>query len=148
MKVVLLTNVRNCGQKGEIKEVSDGYYQNFLAPRNLAVTASNSQVNHVRAQQAKATEKLENMKESALAVKEKIQGKTVRILAKASETGKLYASLHAKELAQAVKEILNVEIPEKQIQVKEPIKNIGETNVTIQLYKDISANILIRIDSK
>lgn len=147
MKVVLLTHVRNCGQKGEIKEVSDGYYQNFLAPRKLAVPATNSQVNHVRAQQAKATEKLENMKESALAVKEKIQGQTLPLICKASDAGKLYASLHAKDIAQAIKDHLKVEIPEKQIHLEEPIKTLGETTVNIQLYKDVSANLLIRIAS-
>jgi large subunit ribosomal protein L9 len=145
MKVVLCTLVKNLGQKGEIKEVSDGYFQNFLAPRKLAVPATSSQVGHVRAQQAKAVEKLETIKESALSVKAKLEGKTVTIQGKASETGKLYASLHEKDIAKAVQAQLLVDIPEKQINLAEPIKSLGVVPVSAQLFKDISTNFLIHV---
>ncbi|MFA5789420.1 MAG: 50S ribosomal protein L9 [Candidatus Gracilibacteria bacterium] len=145
MKVVLLTHVRNLGQKGEIKEVSTGYYQNFLAPRKLAMPATDSQVSHIRAQQSKATEKLETMKESALSVKAKVDGKTVTLQAKAGETGKLYASLHEKDIAAAMKRDLNVEIPEKQIKLKEAIKALGAYPISVKLYKEISANFQVNV---
>ncbi|MFA4815563.1 MAG: 50S ribosomal protein L9 [Candidatus Gracilibacteria bacterium] len=145
MKVVLLTHVRNLGQKGEIKEVSTGYYQNFLAPRKLAMPATDSQVSHIRAQQSKATEKLETMKESALSVKAKVDGKTVTLQAKAGETGKLYASLHEKDIAAAMKRDLNVEIPEKQIKLKEAIKALGVYPISVKLYKEISANFQVNV---
>lgn len=145
MKVVFLTHVRNVGQKGEIKEVSDGYYQNFLAPQKLAIPATNSQVSHIRAQQSKATEKLEAMKESALSVKAKVEGKTVTIQGKAGDSGKLYASIHEKDIAAAMKRDLNVEVPEKQIKLKESIKTLGAYSVSVKLYQEISANFQVNV---
>lgn len=144
MKVILTTHVKGLGQKGDIKEVSDGYYQNFLAPRKWAVMATIGQVNLVSAQKAKAVEKLENMKESALAVKEKINGKTLTLNEKASESGKLYAALHAKEVAQAIKSQLGAEIPEKQIQM-EPVKSAGTFSIQVNLYKDIKASFTLTV---
>ncbi len=145
MKVVLLEHVRNVGQKGEIKEVSEGYYQNFLYPRRLAMPATQSQVGHIRAQQAKATEKLEAMKESALSVKAKLEGKTVTIQSKASDAGKLFAAIHEKDVMEAVKRDLNVEIPEKQLKLREPIKALGAFPVSASLYKEISANFQVNV---
>lgn len=140
MKVVFLKPVRNVAQQGEIKEVSDGYYQNFLAPQKLAVPATQSQVTHIHNQQAKATEKLEAMKESALSIKAKVEGKTVTIACKAGETGKLYASIHEKDIGEAMKRDLNVDVPVKSIKLKEAIKALGAYPVSVQLYKDVSAN--------
>ena len=145
MKVVFLKAVKNVAQQGEIKEVSDGYYQNFLVPQKLAVPATGSQVTHIHNQQAKATEKLEAMKESALSIKSKIEGKTVTIGAIASEVGKLYASIHEKDIAEAMKRDLNVDVPVKSIKLREAIKTQGASPVSVHLYKDISANFQVNV---
>ena len=144
MKVILLTHVKNLGQKGEIKEVSDGYFQNFLAPRRWAAPAMTSQVNHIHAQQAKAVERLEGIKESALAIQKKIEGKTLELKEKASEAGKLYASVHTKEIAKALKDQLQVEISEKNIEL-EPIKTTGTFTVLVKLFKDTSATVTLHV---
>lgn len=144
MKVILTTHIKGVGQKGDIKEVSDGYFQNFLAPRKWAVQATSGQVNQVTAQKAKAVEKLENMKESALAVKEKIDGKTITLNEKASESGKLYATLHGKDVSIAIQKELNVQIPEKQIHM-ESVKNTGTFTVDIELYKGIKASLTLHV---
>lgn len=144
MKVILLSHIKGIGQKGDVKEVSDGYFHNFLAPRKLAAPATSSQVGHIHAQQAKAVERLENMKESATAVKAKVEGKTLVLTEKASEAGKLYASVHQKEIAKALREQLNVEVPEKNIEV-EPIKSIGDFAIKVNLYKDTSATLTLQV---
>jgi len=144
MKVILLGHVKNVGQKGEIKEVPNGYYHNFLAPRKLAAPATATQVEHIHAQQAKAVEKLEMIKESAEAVKAKVEGKTVEISVKASEAGKLYASIHAKEVAQIIRSQLNVEIPEKNIEM-ESIKATGNFAVKLKLFKGLDAQLTVHV---
>ncbi|QQR55099.1 50S ribosomal protein L9 [Candidatus Peregrinibacteria bacterium] len=144
MKVILTSHIKGVGQKGEIKDVSDGYFQNFLAPRKLAVMATAGKVNLVTAQKAKAVEKLENMKESALAVKAKVQGKTVELKGKSSEGEELYAALHAKELRLALKTQLGVDIPEKQIEM-ESIKSTGSYTLTLKLYKDVQVQIQVQV---
>lgn len=144
MKVILLSHIKGLGQKGDIKEVSDGYYHNFLAARKLAAPATSTQVSHIHAQQAKAVERLENMKESATAVKAKVEGKAVTLNEKASEAGKLYAAVHTKEVAKAIREQLNVEVPEKNIDM-EVIKTTGDFTVTVRLFKDTSATLTLLV---
>lgn len=144
MRIVLLQHVKNLGQKGEVKEVSTGYFQNFLAPRHYAAPATGGQIKVLEVQQEKAVEKLETMKESALAVRSKIEGRSLTIAAKTSESGKLYASIHEKDIVKAIKDQLHVQIPEKQIVLQEPIKTIGEFPITILLFKDISVTLLVQ----
>lgn len=144
MKVILTSHIKGLGQKGDVKEVSDGYYQNFLAPRKLATVATSGKVILVQAQKAKAVEKLENMKESALAVKEKVEGKTLVLAEKSSEGGKLYAALHQKEIRAAINAQLKADIPEKQIRM-EPIKNTGSYSVQLDLFKDVKATVHVSV---
>lgn len=144
MKVILTSHIKGLGQKGDVKEVSDGYYQNFLAPRKLATIATSGKVTLVQAQKAKAVEKLENMKESAMAVKDKIDGKAVSLAEKSSDGGKLYAAIHQKEISAAIKAQLSADIPEKAINM-DPIKNTGSYTIKIDLYKEIKATVHVSV---
>ncbi len=144
MKVILTTHIKGLGQKGDVKEVSDGYYQNFLAPRKLATQATSGKVNLVQAQKAKAVEKLENMKESAMAVKEKIEGKGLTLNEKSSDGGKLYAALHPRELRAAILTQLGADIPEKQIHM-DPIKTTGSYTIQIDLFKDVKSTVHVTV---
>lgn len=146
MKVILTSHIKGLGQKGDIKEVSDGYFQNFLVPRKLAIQATSGKVSLVTAQKAKAVEKLENMKESALAVKARVDDKTVELKEKSSDGGKLYAALHQKELRAAMLTQLGVDVPEKQIQM-EAIKNVGTYVVNLDLYKDVHAKVTVNVQA-
>ena len=144
MKALLIANVKGLGQKGDVVETSPGYFRNFLMPQKLATSAGQTQVAHVNAQKAKATEKLENMKESAESVKSKIDGKTVEVEEKASETGKLYAAVSGKEVAEILKAELKVDVPAKQIKM-DTIKEAGEYKVTADLYKGVSAEVTLKV---
>lgn len=148
MKVVLLQNVKGLGQKGEVKTVNPGYFQNFLKRQNLAREATNSAVRHVNSQKAKSIEKLENIKESAMAVKEKIDGKEITISEKVSDSGKLYASVSPKEVAEALKVQLKVSVPMKQLTVPDHIKEVGTYEVQAKLHKDVSANFTLNVTAK
>ena len=147
MKVILLDHIHNVGQKGDIKEVSDGYFLNFLAPRKLARPASNTQMTHLHTQKAKAIEKLEALKESAEALFNKVNQKSIRLQEKASERGKLYASVSPKEIAATLKEQLKVEIPEENIETPESIKTTGDFKVSVKLYKDLKADLFIHVSA-
>jgi len=148
MKVVLLQHVKGLGQKGEVKEVNPGYFQNFLKRQNLAREATNSAVRHVNNQKAKSIEKLKNIKESALAVKEKIEGKEVTISEKVSDSGKLYASVSPKEVGEALKGQLKASVPVKQLSVPDHIKEVGAYEVTAKLHKDVTANFILNVTAK
>lgn len=145
MKILLLQHVKGLGQKGEIKEVSEGYFRNSLLPKKLASIASDSQLKHVNAQKEKAFEKLQNMKESALSIKSKIHAQVLILKEKASNAGKLYASVSAKELATAIQQQFNVEIPVKSIQMPDHIKQTGEFEIIIDLHKGVQAKITLNV---
>lgn len=147
MKVVLLTHVPGLGQKGEIKEVAEGYFRNALAPRRLAAAATHGAIKHLNNQQAKATEKLEAMKESADAVKSKVDGKGVDVEGKASEGTSLYAAISAKEVAAAIKDQLKAEVPAKCIEM-DTIKEAGDFKITLKLHKDVTAEITVHVIAK
>lgn len=148
MKVILLQHIRGMGQKGDVKEVSEGYFRNFLAAKKLAVPADDKQLAHIQSQKSKQNEKLEAMKESAMSVREKIHDKIVIIEEKASETGKLFAAVSKKEICEVISRDLNVTLSEKQFELKEQIKALGEYEIEIPLYKDIIAKLRINVKAK
>ncbi len=147
MKVLLLNHVKGLGQKGEVKEVSEGYFLNSLAPRKLATTATANAVQHMKNQKEKAMEKLEMLKESAESIKGRLHEKTLELKERASESGKLYASVSAQEIALGIKTQFKVEIPVKSIQLEAHIKEAGTFKIRILLYKDVFADLNIHVTS-
>lgn len=142
MKVVLLADVKGHGKKGELVNVSDGYARNFLFPKKLAVEADNSALNELKnREEAKAHHKKEEIA-AAKATAEKLEGKSVKIIAKAGASGRLFGSVTSKEIAAEISKTLGVEIDRKKMTVSD-IKNFGEYTAEIKLYQGISAKITV-----
>lgn len=148
MKVILLQSVKNIGQKGEVKEVSEGYFQNFLLPKKLAIIGNEKQLAHIRNQKEKSLEKLESIKESALSIKSKIDGKIVILKEKASDTGRLYRAVNEKIVSQAIEKDLNASIPENKIKILEQIKSIGEHKIQLNLFADVTVHLILNIEAE
>lgn len=144
MKVVLLEDVKGHGKKGELCQVSDGYARNFLLPKNLAVIADSSALSELKSrEEAKAHHKKEEI-DSANATAAKLDGKTVTVKAKAGSNGRLFGSVTSKEIAEAIKESLNIAIDRKKMSVAD-IKNFGEYTAEIKLYTGITAKITVKV---
>lgn len=148
MKVVLLQHVKGIGQKGEVKEVNPGYFQNFLKRQNLAKEATDAVVRHVQNQKDKSVEKLENLMESAKAVQALIEGKSITIAEKVSDSGKLYAAVNVKEVAQELKSQLKASVPEKNLHLPDHIKEVGDYKIKADLYKGVAANFTLHVVAK
>lgn len=146
MKIILLQSIKNIGQKGEVKEVSEGYYRNFLLPRNLALVATDKQVTHIQSQKAKSVEKLEGIKESAHLIKDKIEGQTITLKEKSSEAGTLYRAINEKIIAELIKDQLKAIIPASSIILAEHFKNTGTFQVKINLFKGVDAHLNLKIE--
>ena len=142
MKVVLLTDVKGSGKKGELVNVSDGYARNFLFPRKLAKEANAQAMNELKNAQAAAEHKIQVEKDNANAAKEKLDGKSVKITAKAGQGGKLFGSVTSKEIAEAVKAQYQVAIDKRRIESAD-IKAFGTFEAEIKLYTGISAKIYV-----
>ncbi len=142
MKVVLLADVKGHGKKGELCNVSDGYARNFLFPKKLAVEADNAALNELKNREEAAAHHKKEEINNAKAIAEKLEGKSVKITAKAGAAGRLFGSVTSKEIAAEIKKSLGIEIDRKKMTVAD-IKNFGEYTAEIKLYQGITAKLTV-----
>ena len=144
MQVILIEDVKSLGKKGTVVKVNDSYARNFIIPRKLGVEANKANLNDLKLQNANM-EKIEAAKlANAKDMRAAIDGKTVQIQIKAGKDGKVFGSVTSKEVAEAIKETLKVDIDKKKF-VMDPIKTIGEHEVTVKLHKDVSAVVKVQV---
>jgi len=146
MKVVLLEDIENLGLAGEIKEVKSGYARNFLFPKKLALAATKENVKLIEEKTNSIVKRTQKRLQAEQAKKEQLDGLIVEIKAKAGEGGKLFGSIGAQDIYEALKE-KQIEVDKKSIRLDEPIKQLGEYEVTIALYRDIKATIKVIVHS-
>ncbi len=143
MKVIFLQDVKGKGKKGDIKEVPNGYAQNFLIKNNLAKPANNESMAELKGKQ-KAKEKqdaevLAEAKElKALLEKEET---VVKINAKAGEDGRLFGSIPSKQIADALNKQYKIKIDKRKIELNQPIRALGFTQVPVKLHPQVTATI-------
>ncbi len=144
MKVILLTDVKGKGKKGELCNVSDGYARNFLFPKNLAVAADNAAMSELKSRNESAAHHKQEEIDAANAAAKELNGKTVTMIAKSGSNGRLFGSITSKEIAMEVEKQLGVKIDRKKMTVND-IKNLGEYTADIKLYSGISATITVKV---
>ncbi len=147
MQIILIQDVENLGQKGEVKEVPSGYGRNFLIPKGLAVLVSKGVLKSVEERLQAQKKKKEALKEKVLKMKQDLEKKTFKIEVKGGPKGKLFGSVTHKEIADIINKETDLEIDKKQIE-EEPIKELGEHSVKIKLAEGIEAQIKLKIESK
>lgn len=145
MKVVLKTDVKGSGKKGELVEVSDGYARNFLIKRGLAIEANAQAMNELKNREAAESFRLAEEKKAAEEQKAAIDGKTVKLTAKAGAAGKIFGSITAKEIAEGLEKQLHVTIEKRRVNLKDDIKAFGSYTVEVKIYNGISANIYVMV---
>jgi ribosomal protein L9 len=150
VKVIFTKDVRGKGKRGEIKNVPDGYAQNFLIKRGLAKEANQSAMSQLSAER-KAEERREA---EALAEANKLKthledDKTVvEILAKAGDDGRLFGSIPSKQIVQALDKQFNLKLDKHKVELPEPIRSLGYTNVPVKLHADVTAKIRVHVAQK
>ena len=145
MKVILLEDVKGVGKKDQIINASDGYANNFLFPKKLALEATNVNLSRLEAQKKKEQEELAKQHEEAKILKEKLEATYVLIKAKSGDSGKLFGKVTNKEVAEKLKE-QDFTIDKKKIELKE-IKHIGETTAAIKLHPKVQASLKVKVES-
>ena len=145
MKVVLLEDVKSLGKKGDIVEVSEGYARNFIIPKKKGVEANNENLNTLKLQKANeekiAKEKLEAAKELAA----KLNEASVSLTIKGGKDGRTFGSVSSKEIEEAIKSQLGLEIDKKKLVIAEPIKTFGNHEVKVKLHKDVTAALKVKV---
>ena len=144
MKVILTQDVKGSGKKGELINAADGYARNFLLPKGLAIEANNQAIGELKAKEASKQHKIQMEKEAAMASAKQLEGKTVKLTAKAGAGGKLFGSVTTKEIADAITAQYGVAVDKKKINVNE-IKAFGTYTAEIKLYTGISAKMTVDV---
>lgn len=148
MKVILLTDVPKLGKQGEVVQVSDGYARNFLLPKSLAVEASEARLRELKQKNEQIEKRKEKEEQKAIWIKEKIEGQTVVVQAKCGEGGKLFGAVTSKEITDALKAQYKVDIDKKRVEIKEPIRHLGEYPVRIRLHSKAMAEVTVRVEEE
>lgn len=145
MKVILLQDVKGSGKKDDIINVSDGFARNFLFPRRLAVEATAGASKEIeRKQSAERQREMERRVEAEKKAKE-LKDKVVIVTAKCGEKGRLYGSITGQEIAEALKAQHGVEIDKRRIDLKEPIRSVGDVQVNVWIYPKITTRMIVRV---
>ena len=147
MEVILQQDIKSLGKKGQKVKVSDGYAQNFLLPKKLAIPANASNLNALKIQNDALEHRKALEKQAALEHKAAIDGTQIEIKSKAGINGKLFGAVTTKEIADAIKEKHNVEIDKKKIKLTgtDSIKAFGTYTAEIKLYPDVAAKITVTV---
>ena len=146
MKVILLQDVKAQGKKGQMITVSDGYARNFLLPRKLAVEATADALNSKKNADEAAAFHAAEEKKAALALKEALNDKPVKIKAKAGSGGRLFGSVTTKEVSEALKAQYNIDLPKARLELSEPIKSFGTYQVKAKLYTEIQGVVTVKVE--
>ena len=147
MKVILLADVKALGKKGDVVDVSDGYARNMLFPKKLGVEANAKNRNDLKLQNAHAEKVAQEQLEAAKALAAEIGEKTVHVSIKVGEGGKTFGSVSSKEIAEAAKAQLSLELDKKKIQLSNPIRNLGVTIVPVKLHPKVTAELKVQRQS-
>lgn len=145
MKVILLKNVPGTGEKGQIKEVADGYAQNFLFRQKLARQATAKVVAEEESKKNKEVKVAKDELKQSQKNAGKIDGGELNIVEKASETGTLYSAIGGKRISDEIKKQLKVSVKPKQIEIKSAIKDTGEHNVLVKFPHGLEADVKVNI---
>ena len=143
MKVILLEDVKSLGKKGQIVNVSDGYARNMILPKKLGVEATSKNLNDLKLRKANEEKVAQENLDAAKAVAEELSTKEVILTLKVGEGGRTFGSVSSKEISEAAKKQLNLDIDKKKLQLENPIRNLGVTNVPVRLHPKVTGSLKV-----
>jgi large subunit ribosomal protein L9 len=144
MQVVLRDDVENLGRSGDLVRVKPGYARNYLIPRGLASPATHGNVAKIEHEKRVAVARAAKLRQEAQGRAAGLAAVTVEIAAQAGDNNKLFGSVGARDIAQALA-AKGVEVDRKKILLAEPIKELGEHEVPIKLGYDVQATVKVRV---
>jgi large subunit ribosomal protein L9 len=141
LKVMLTKDVANVGTAGEIKDVADGYGRNFLIPRKLAVMAGRGVEVEARRIREAASRREAKERDEAQELADQIGNKTVVVRLRVGGEDKVFGAITNEDIAVALRQQQQVDVDRRKIELKEPIKQLGEHVVPLRLHRDVEARI-------
>ncbi|HJX13883.1 MAG TPA: 50S ribosomal protein L9 [Dehalococcoidales bacterium] len=148
MKVIFIEDVPDVALAGETKVVADGYGRNFLLPKKLAVLANSAASNVVEVQLKRVAVKRAQAATEMGELAKKLEGTEINLKARAGEKDRLYGSITAADIAQALSQSAGQEIDKRKIVLEEPIRQVGTHDVTVRFTHDIEAVIRVTVEAE
>ena len=145
MKVILLCDVKGQGKKDQIIDVSDGYARNFLFPQKKAVPADAKATSELKSKEEAKQYKINEEKKAAEALAARISSVQIKIKMGHGQDGRLYGSVTAKDIAEALGRELSIEVDKRKILMKEAIKAYGNYAVELKLLPDVIAKFTVLV---
>ena len=144
MKVILKSDVNKVGKAGTLLEVSDGYARNFLLPKNLAIEATPAKINEWKNEQARLKAKDAKDRAEAQELQKKLQGRSVKIIGKAGDNGKLFGSITAAQVVEALEAQHDVKnFDKRNVKLEETVKKAGNYDFSLKLYPGVQADMTL-----
>lgn len=144
MKVILRADVENLGTLGDIVEVRPGYGRNYLLPQGLAMTATGSNLKVFEMERKKLQAQMDAVREAANTLAAKIKAADIKIAVRVGENDKLYGSVTATNIAEALAEA-GIEIDRRRILLDAPIRSLGEFDIRVRLHADVDAELSLKV---
>ena len=148
MKVILIADVKSLGKKGDIVEANAGYARNFLFKKNLAVEATSKNMNDLALKNKHDEKVRKEMLENAKALAESLKDKSVTILIKTGDNGKAFGAVSSKEIAQEIKNQLDIDVDKKNLVLTTPLKQEGAYDINIKLHPEVTGTIKVIVKGK
>lgn len=145
MQVILLEDVKALGKKGDVVKVSDGYARNMLLPKKLGVEANPKNMNDLKLKKAHDAKVAAENLQAAKELGETIGKSEITLSLKIGEGGRVFGSISAKEIAEAAKAQLNLDIDKKKLLMDGPIKELGTTEVSVKLHPQVTAPLKVKV---
>jgi large subunit ribosomal protein L9 len=147
MKVVFLEEVEGTARTGDVKNVANGFARNYLLPRKLAAPATDHYISIAEAKATKEARRQDRLDEEARdRLLPKVDGKSIRIEVRVGEQGKLFGSVTSRDIAELLQESTRVELEHRQIDLKEPIRDLGVHEVTVKLTRNVLATVSVSVE--
>lgn len=145
MEVILKQDVKGTGKAGDLVKVSDGYARNFLFSKGLAVPASAAAVNEKLTKDSAAAHRAKVELDQAKELAAKLDGKSIKLTAKAGANGKLFGSITSKEVAEEISKAFQVEMNKKKIVLSSDVKAYGAYSFEVKLHTGVSAKMTLNV---
>jgi large subunit ribosomal protein L9 len=145
MKLILKQDVANLGGAGDIVEVADGFGNNYLLPRNLAMRASKGAVKDAELMRQSRVKREARSLGEAQELKEKLEARPVTVTAKAGEDGTLYGSVGNTVVAQAIQDQLGITVDRRRIPMDKPFKHLGSEEIEVRIHPELTATIRVEV---
>lgn len=145
VKIILRADVAGLGEEGDVKQVAGGYARNYLLPKRLAVPATKGNLKVLEQQRAQIEHKLEQRRTEARALADRLAGMALEFDVRVGEQGRLYGSITSQEIAARLKSEQGIELDRRSIELKEPLRSLGEFDVPVRVAHAVTAHLKVTL---